>query len=270
MKKSAVVAIVCLGLASLAGAAGTFDAGGAYSENFDSMGAAGTAPPADWLAGIYSPLRNRVDPPPDTSTVVSKPLYPDDGSSGVKGRAYNYGATGSAERAVGFIGTTSGWSDGALQVELLNNLNEPITGFALTYTGEQWRNNQGAAPVPEKFRVYASKSSNTGYTHLGTAFDFTAPINEPRGSGENDGFKLDGNAAANRATITGNVDLVALGVGAVQPGENLYLTWHDWNDDRTRDHGIAVDDVSVVIPEPATMSLLGLGALALLRRRRRS
>lgn len=58
--------IICLSLANLAGAAATFDGGGVYTQNFDSIGSAGTAPPTDWKAGIYDPLRNRVDPPPPT------------------------------------------------------------------------------------------------------------------------------------------------------------------------------------------------------------
>ena len=267
MKTITVIATLLL-VSSLAGAAGTF-VGGVYTENFDSIGPNGTAAPANWTAGVFNPLRNRVDTIPDNSVPDSKTLQVSDGGYGDKGVAYNYGSAGAADRAIGWISTTGGWSDALLQVELTNNTGVAITTFELTYTGEQWRNCQGDAPDPELIRVHVSKSNNSGFTKLGPAFEFTAPSNVHHGSGAGDGFAMDGNAAGQVTGIGGMVDLVAIGVGAVAPNENFFITFHDWNDDATRDHGIAVDDVSVVIPEPATMSLLGLGALALIRRRRR-
>ena len=52
---------------------------------------------------------------------------------------------------------------------------------------------------------------------------------------------------------------------AIAPSALFYVTWHDWNDDATRDHALAVDDVTIrVVPEPSTLILLGMGALGLL------
>ena len=55
-------------------------------------------------------------------------------------------------------------------------------------------------------------------------------------------------------------------------GNSFFLRWHDWNDDGTTDHFLAIDDVSVsaatVVPEPGSLllMLLALGAWSLRRR----
>ena len=267
MKKSAVIAIVCLGLANLAGAAGIFGAGGLYTENFDSIGSLGTTPPPNWTSGNYNPYLNRQLLDSSPSAVNNDALFVDDGSDGTKGRSYNYGTTGAADRAIGHIPTTS-YGDGGLQVAIENNTGVPITTFDIQYTGEQWRDYQGTASTkPERLRVYISNANNGGYIYLPN-LDFNAP----QDNGLN--AALDGNAAANRTVLSDTVSLAGIGYpgGAIAPGASFYLTWHDWNDNAANDHALAVDDVSVVVPEPSSILLAVLGLIGLLgyawRRRR--
>jgi len=210
---------LCLGLAAAAGAAASFT--GDYSENFDSIGPNGTAAPPDWVHGTYSSTQNRVPP---GSTINNTSLTPDDGSSGVKGASYNYGPGGGSDCAIGSVCTTSS-GDRATQVALTNDTGVTITELTLTYAGEQWRNNEGKADdKPEKIRVYISLNPGSGFVYLGGGYDFNAPINEERGSDEDDGFRLDGNADANRRVISGTVDLASLGI-TIEPGAEFYVTW---------------------------------------------
>jgi hypothetical protein len=239
----AVVAL-CLGMASLAGAAGIFGGGGVYSQNFDSMTPTGTTPPLDWLSGDYTPYLNRQLLDASPAAVQNDTLTVDDGSSSTLGRGYNYGTAGAPDRAIGHMGTTSGYGDSGLQVALFNNTGAPITQLDISYIGEQWRRQQSAAPVPEKLRTYISSANNAGYIYL-PSLDFVAPQNNAGNTTES---ALDGNAAANRTGILGSrVNLAAIGYpgGAIAPGALFYVTWHDWNDDATRDHALAVDDVTV-------------------------
>ena len=120
--------------------------GGDYTEDFDSLGPSGTALPTGWRAGNYSLYQNRETPgsqPNDETLVV------DDGNSTNKNISYNYGTTGSSDRAIGHLPTTGG-GDRAVQVGFTNNSGAVISEFTLTYTGEQWRNWEGGAPSPEK------------------------------------------------------------------------------------------------------------------------
>ena len=229
---------LCLGLAGAAGGAVSFT--GNYSENFDSIGAGGNAAPADWVHGTYSNTQNRVPP---GSTLNNTSLTPDDGSNGVKGASYNYGPSGGNDRAIRSVCTTNS-GDRGTQVALTNDTGAGITELTLGYAGEQWRNNEGKADEkPEKIRVYISLDPGSGFVYLG-GFDFDAPVNEERGSNEGDGFRLDGNADANRRVISGTIDLASLGI-TIDAGATFYITWHDWNDRSTRDHALAVDDVTI-------------------------
>jgi hypothetical protein len=77
---------------------------------------------------------------------------------------------------------------------------------------------------------------------------------------------LDGNLAANRQVVSANISLPS----AVPDGGTFYVRWHDWNDNGTSDHFLAIDDISITaIPEPAGLAMLLAAPLLLNRKRHR-
>jgi hypothetical protein len=130
----------------------------------------------------------------------------------------------------------------------------------LSYAGEQWRQSQGTSTSgPELlFTLVSTTSATDGFQPLGASFDFVAPNQGPGDIG------LDGNAAANRQVISGAFTLPS----TVPDGGTFYVRWHDWNDNGTTDHFLAIDDVNIVaIPEPGMLSLFLMGVAALACRR---
>lgn len=260
-----------LAVALLLEAALTSQAQVLLNENFDSMGTAGTAPPPGWVVGYLgaSGSQNRLAMTPyagNSLAITSLPLVPNDGTVSSTAMALNLGRSGSSERALGNFPRTNPYGDHIMQMAVVNNTSLPLTGFALSYWGEQWGQNQGTASIkPERLRVlYSLKSPTDGFTYMGTSFDFNAPKDGPGGASGN--FPIDGNLAENRAFITGSV-LFDPGM-EVSPGATFYVRWHDWNDNATLDHVLAIDDVTIsIIPEPAALSLLLLSLGVLIGRR---
>ncbi len=95
--------------------------GGTYFEDFNSMGANGTAPPVGWTAGKYSTTQNRQPP---GSSPSDDTLYVDDGSATTKGRSYNYGTDGDSDRAIGHLPTTD-TGDRSLQLAISPEARNP-------------------------------------------------------------------------------------------------------------------------------------------------
>jgi hypothetical protein len=223
------------------------------------MGAAGVAPPTDWTSGSLGGTINRSTD--GNGAIISRALTPDNGSIGTVGLNFNFGATGDTERALGGAGTTAS-GDVVHQVLLTNNTGGTISGISLSYRGEQWRVNQSTpSSGPEQLRLYFGTDPATGFTSMGSAFDFIAPTNAPTNTA------LDGNAAANSATISGNYTFPT----PLANGQTFYVRWLDWNDNATADHPLAIDNVVIQglgVPEPGSLALVGLGAGGLLARRR--
>ncbi len=139
--------------------------------------------------------------------------------------------------------------------------------FAVSYAGEQWRNNGNATQQTLSFWYQVgtgltdtTPGSNAAWTAL-NALDFTGPIATATA------VSLDGNALANRINLSATLSGVSLA-----PGQELFLRWLDLND-AGNDHGLAIDDLNVtaltVVPEPSTWVLLGGGLLFLAHRLRR-
>ena len=141
-------------------------------------------------------------------------------------------------------------------LRLVNNTSATIPDFDIEFTGEQWRSNNNT-PGTLFFSYQVDAADLTAGTWTGVSqLNFTSPIVAA-------GAALDGNAEANRVSLSHTITDVNLA-----PGEEIWLRWAN----TTANNGIylGIDDLTVTaIPEPGTLALLGiaLGALVLFRRR---
>lgn len=248
-------------------------------ENFDSMGSAAgsiTSPPAGWTVGFLGAVgsQNRLAMSPyagNGQSITSLPIYSvagignndyrtvyNGGTLTDVGHVYNCGVLGATDRALGNYPRTNPSGDHVMQVAFSNTTGAPISSIQLDYDMEQWGQAQGNnAGRPELIRVLLSSTSATdGFTYMGTAFDGVAPL-----QGAASPFRvIDGNA--NMVHVSGVYALPA----PLDPGASMYLRFHDWNDDATSDHLLAIDNVKVTteaVPEPSTIALALAGLMAL-------
>ena len=246
---------------------------GSYSQNFDSIGPTGTAAPTDWTVGTLAAGSTNARQLNGGGAMTPRSLYVNDGTGGVAngqtaavGRSFNLGASGAADRAIGAAGTTNDGTDiqggdRILQGAFTNSSGVSISSMTIGYTGEQWRFAQGTSSSgDESIFLFYSTSPDSGWVSVG--LDFVAPHQK---TGFTAHTALDGNAATNRIVLSKEFSLPQ----PLAAGGSFYLRWHDWNDNATSDHVLAVDDVSIsaVVPEPASLSLLMVGGLLLGRRR---
>jgi hypothetical protein len=276
MRKVAVIAalVAIMGASNVALANLSYPtAGGLYAQNFDTLpsgGATNTWTNNVTLPGWYafnSALGSQVtgrDAPAGGWLAVTN-IRGGTGSD-TNGAIYSFGAASSTERALGSLGSNS-YGDMDYVLVFKNDTGSAMTQFTLTLDGEQWRDRGGTANEYHKLVFDYAKFVTlptvnemrgdyvTGYTAV-PALDFTGPKSTGAAGA------LDGNAAANRvAGITATVTTTWAA------GEYLALRWWDDNDPGS-DHGLGIDNLSFsATPEPATLVLLALGGLALLRRR---
>lgn len=229
--------------------------GSALTQNFDTLNASGSA--ALTLPGWSAIAQNGAT----LGTTAA------DGSSNAGG-IFSFGTGTNSERALG--GTGSGGTifgspaTGAIAAyiafSVTNNSGNSIDSFTINYDGEQWRNGGNAsAQTMEVQYGFGATFASVSWTNAPAGFNFTSPVTGSTAAA------LNGNAAANRTANLG-------GTVAVNWNENdtLWLRWIERND-AGNDHGLAIDNFSfdaTTVPEPSAIGLLGIGAAALLRRRR--
>jgi len=238
----ALSAIALLASTTLASEAISVPGPFTYVQTFDGLGSS-TTPWVDdstipgWFAGINA------NNTPDgnlqaTNGIDAVPL------SGL----LNLGSTGAADRALGSKATSGGnFANIAFGVVFQNTSAQPLIVTNITYTGELWRTNMTAGGLPEQWFVFSktspsviedvepgtsSDSADPGSFTLIPALNWSSPTNQPEASA------LDGNAAANRATVSANPNV------NVNPGEYFMVRWVDTNRAGT-DGYQGIDNVSI-------------------------
>jgi hypothetical protein len=187
------------------------------------------------------------------------------------GAFWSFGATGSTERALGDVGSTTiaqnpgpgNVQDVLIGLRLTNATASTLTDVTVSFVGEQWRDGNNTTPETMFFSFSldpAADIKSGTYTSF-SDLDWTGP------KASTVAAALDGNLPENQvaksATITGL---------NWAPGTDLWLRWNDLQV-AGNDHGLAIDNVNVSaivgVPEPASMTLLLGGASAMLLGRRR-
>lgn len=192
--------------------------GSTYTENFNSLSST-TGTGYTWtdnstIAGWYS----------------SQTTYDAGTGSSTTGAQYSFGSTSAADRCLGSLvsGTTGIIYYG---VRIVNNTGGDINAFDITYTGEQWKDNNNTAQKLD-FQYQVGATSLTAGTWVDyNSLDFTSPQYSTSGT-------LNGNVAANRITTTVNVAVT------VTNGQEIWFRWKDSNDTGS-DDGFGVDDFAV-------------------------
>ena len=199
---------------------------GYYRQNFDTLPAAGTTNWTDdsTLSGWYA--QRSVT---NTTTIIST----NGGSS--TGGLYSSGTTGSADRALGSVG--SGGSGAVAWGAAFRNDTAGVLSFtSLSYTGEQWRSggtNSAAQTVSFSYQIGSSAADLTPTSdaawNLLPTLNFTSPLNNTAPGA------LNGNLPANSVAVSSGLDLL------LAPGAWITFRWRDIDHDGA-DHGLAVDD----------------------------
>jgi len=237
------------GSAALAQQSITTFTGISYSQDFNTLATTGsnlTTPlPANWLLSENG------------STTAGN--YNADNGSATGNNLYSYGSTGSSERALGSLRSGTGAPNNIFGIIFVNNTGVTVTSLYIGYTGEQWR--QGSQTDVDRLDFQYNSNATTLFAGTWNDFDgldFSSP-NTTSGTGALVGNNS-GNFTLKGAFITGL---------SIPHGQSFGIRWRD-SDSTSTDDGLAIDDLIVMVPEPAVpAALAGVGLFGLLAWQRR-
>lgn len=230
-----------------------------YSQNFDGMGPTGTTAPAGWSMLYVPGIAETLTLPTSAdmaSAVAGQAILAvwnqTDTTTSWIDQAANMGSSGSATDRL--LGTSPSQTQGSIiQLSLVNNAGHPVSSVSIAYD--------------MKCMAYGTLKNGYDNTFVdefpGYRFYFLDGSTWMRvGSLDlaNDTLNSVGHASA-------DVNFSA----PVPDGGTMVFRWFDDNAEPFGpDTMYAIDNVSVLVPEPGTLSLLAVGALALVYRRRKA
>lgn len=196
-----------------------------YNQNFDSLPFVGSSFTWDdngTIAGWYAA---------SSAAAGFNPAGITTGST-TSGDLYSFGASGSSERALGSIGsgaTGNFWWG----VKFINNTGTIITGFTISYTGEQWRRASAELQtISVEYSLTATELRTGSYQSI-PGLTFVSP-DTGGSSGARNGNHSDYRASIGPVTVN-NINWM--------PGAALWIRFSD-PDHSGNDHGLAIDDFS--------------------------
>jgi hypothetical protein len=150
------------------------------------------------------------------------------------GNLYSFGTAGTTERALGSL--ASGSNRGRYGIGFTNNTGSTIYSLTYTFKVEQWRLGDLTFTNPDTTLLeYSTVAAGIGDTT--SAWFSGNPLLSPVMTGATAG-PLDGNLAANQATVTGTINIT------VTAGSTLYIRFSDLNTAGS-DDAMAIDDLSI-------------------------
>jgi hypothetical protein len=185
------------------------------------------------------------------------------------GGLYSFGAALASDRALGAI--ASGTNIMGFGFQLRNNTGATITALDIAFTQENWRSSTSVQNTITAGWALGSGSINSGNYMTASGFNSVVDLNLVGPAAVASNGALNGNDAANQVARSTSITGLALA-----QGDSIFFRWIDANDSGN-DAGLAIDNFSLTafsssaVPEPATLSLLGvaigLGAVSRFRRK---
>ncbi|HEY5710743.1 MAG TPA: Calx-beta domain-containing protein, partial [Allosphingosinicella sp.] len=214
--------------------------GGAYTQDFNALastGTTGSSLPTDWTFS-------------ETGGAAPTTYGVGTGSSNT-GDTWSYGVAGVnpvTDRAFGSLGSGT-ITQVLIGTSFTNNTGAQINSLAISYFGEQWRMGSNVTQQKLDFQIsFDATSLTTGTWTDVNALDFLSIVNSAAAASA-----LDGNAAANRISISSTITSLTIANGAT-----FWIRWVDVND-AGNDHGLAIDDFSLTptgaAGSPGTLSI---------------
>ena len=245
-------------------------AGQGYAQDFDTLASTGTT--ATWVNDSTLTGWSLFRQPAPGSAIGS---YNVGNGSGNGGAFYSFGTTSGSDRALGGLGSggayfaspAGGAVAGWIAAEFRNDSGQGLSGFSLSFDGEQWRNggNTSAQAMAFEYGFGSSFANVSSWVSPGGLFDWSSLVNTSTAAA------VDGNAAGRAAGRGGVINTTW------NANETLWVRWAEVND-LGNDHGLAIDNVSfqageampstVPLPAPLVLMAAGLGVLGWLSRYR--
>ncbi|WP_162910519.1 T9SS-dependent choice-of-anchor J family protein [Hymenobacter oligotrophus] len=208
---------------------------GTYSQNFDGLANSGTTNDKTTLPQGW----DFVEANAGTGTGANNQFTADNGAAN-GGNTYSYGATGTTDRALGSLQSSSLVS--TLGGAFVNNTGAEINSLTITYTGETWRIGGNNRQDKLEFSYSTDATSlSTGTWNKVTELDYanaSSPTTNTAGV----------SSPIHTATLTRTItDL------KIAPGASFWIRWNDLNAAGS-DDGTAIDDFSLTWTNTAANS----------------